>query len=83
MVAVAYKLTSAAMRVVVGKIDCWNHRGGFAFAKTGDGTRFFLPAAELARAGVQRLDIGDRVRFETREAVGRRAPWGTKIELWR
>jgi cold shock CspA family protein len=74
----------AAMReVVVGKIDCWDCRGGFAFARSADGVRFFLPAAELAKAGVQRLDIGDRVQFETRLAVGRRAPWGTNIEVRR
>jgi len=69
--------------VVVGKIDCWDRRGGFAFAQIGDGTRFFLSALELSRAGIQRLDVGDRVRFVTRMAEGRRAPWGTNIEIQR
>jgi hypothetical protein len=68
--------------VVVGKIVSWDRRG-FAFARTGDGVRFFLGPVELAKAGVQRLDIGDRVRFETRLAVGKRAPWGTNIEVRR
>ena len=68
--------------VVVGKIDCWDRRG-FAFARTADGTRFFLGPIELAKAGIQRLDIGDRVRFVTRLALGRRAPWGVNIEIQR
>ena len=69
--------------VVVGKIDCWDRRGGFAFARTADGTRFFLGPIELAKAGIQRLDIGDRVRFVTRLAVGRRAPWAVGVEIQR
>ena len=68
--------------VVVGKIDCWDRRGGFAFARTADGTRFYIGPAELAKAGIQHLDIGDRVRFQTRLPTARgRAPWGTNIEV--
>jgi len=69
--------------VVIGKIVSWDRRGGFAFAQTGDGTKFFLGALELSRAGIRRLDVGQRVRFQTRLAVGRRAPWGTNIEVRR
>jgi hypothetical protein len=59
-------------------------RRGFAFAQTGDGVRFFLGRLELAKAGVRHLDIGDRVRFETRLPTARgRAPWGTNIEVRR
>jgi cold shock CspA family protein len=70
-------------QVVVGEIDRWDRRGGFAFARTADGVRFYLGPLELSRAGIKRLDIGQRVRFETRLAVGRRAPWGTNIEVTR
>ena len=79
------KQTRTAMReIVVGKIDCWDRRGGFAFAQTADGTRFFLSALELSRAGIQRLDIGDRVRFVKRLATARgRAPWGVNVEVRR
>jgi cold shock CspA family protein len=55
---------------VVGKIVAWDRRG-FAFAQTGDGTRFFLGALELSRAGIRRLDVGQRVRFEIRLATAR------------
>jgi len=71
-------------QIVVGKIDCWDHRGGFAFAQTADGVRFFLSALELSRAGIQRLDVGQRVRFEKHAATARGlAPWGTNIEVRR
>jgi len=71
-------------QIVVGKIDCWDRRGGFAFARTADGTRFFLAAVELSRAGIQRLDVGQRVRFEKHPATARgQSPWGTNIEVWR
>ena len=72
------------MREVVDeKIVSW-HRRGFAFAQTGDGTKFFLGALELSRAGIRRLDVGQRVRFEKHPATARGlAPWGTNIEVWR
>ena len=56
--------------VVLGKIVLWDRRG-FAFAQTGDGTRFFLAALELSRAGIRRLDVGQRVRFEKHPATAR------------
>ena len=49
--------------VVVGKIDVWDRRGGFAFAQTGDGTRFFLSALELSRAGILANALANRSCF--------------------
>ena len=67
---------------VVGTVISWDRRG-FAFAQTADGRRFFVGGRELRLAGIQRLDVGQRVFFETRLASAGRAPWGTNIEIRR
>jgi hypothetical protein len=63
-----------------GIIISWDPRG-YAFARTSDGTAFYLGGPELRRAGVRRLEIGDRVLFEKRLATTGRAPWGANIRV--
>lgn len=37
---------------------------GFAFIKTDDGTDYFLHHTELANCGINKLQVGDLIRFE-------------------
>jgi cold shock CspA family protein len=77
---VTLAIDTAMRELVVGKVISWDRRG-FAFAQTADGRRFFVGGRELRLAGIQRLEIGELVRFETRLATAGRAPWGTNIRV--
>jgi cold shock CspA family protein len=59
-----------------------SYNGRFAFARLDrDGKDVFIGGAELARAGIPRLEIGARVSFEVRKSTGNRKPWAWKIRV--
>jgi cold shock CspA family protein len=58
----------------------WNWRGGFARADRG-GPDVYLGPAEIARAGIERLEAGARICFEVRKDRQGRKPWATNIRL--
>jgi cold shock CspA family protein len=63
----------------LGTVIFWNWRYGFAHADRG--MDVYLGPAELARAGIERLEVGQRIRFETRKATHGRKPWAARIRL--
>ena len=64
----------------LGTVIFWNGRFGFARADRG-GDDVYLGASELVRAGLVRLEIGSRIRFEVRKATHHRKPWAARIRL--
>jgi cold shock CspA family protein len=77
-------LTSSAMNtddeLDFGTVVFWDGRYGWARVDRG-GPDVYLGAAELVRAGIERLKIGNRIRFEVRKATDGRRPWAAKIRL--
>jgi cold shock CspA family protein len=58
----------------------WN--GRYAFARLDrDGQDVYLGAPQLARAGIERLKIGQQLRFEVRPGTDGRKPWAARIRL--
>jgi cold shock CspA family protein len=64
----------------LGTVIFWNGRYGFARVDRG-GTDVYLGASELVRAGLVRLEIGSRIRFEVRKATHGRKPWAAQIRI--
>jgi cold shock CspA family protein len=67
------------------ELDCgtvlfWSPRYGWARVDRG-GFDVYIGPAELARAGIERLEVGQHIRFETRKATHGRKPWAAKIRL--
>ena len=58
----------------------WNGRYGWARVDRG-GPDVYLGAAELVRAGIERLEAGARLAFEVRKSTHGRKPWVAKIRL--
>jgi cold shock CspA family protein len=65
--------------LVPATVVFWNNR--FGFARTDRGGQVYIGAAELARAGIARLEIGERIFFEVRPATHKRKPWAARIRL--
>jgi cold shock CspA family protein len=63
----------------LGTVTFWN--GRFGFARVDRGGDVYLGAAELVRAGLVRLEIGSRIRFEVRKATHGRNPWAARIRI--
>jgi cold shock CspA family protein len=63
-----------------GTVVFWNGRYGWARVDRG-GPDVYLGAAELVRAGIERLERGSRVCFEVRKATHGRQPWAARIRL--
>jgi cold shock CspA family protein len=63
----------------LGTVLFWNGRYGFARADRG--MDVYLGPAELARTGIERLEVGQRIRFEARKATHGRKPWAANIRL--
>jgi cold shock CspA family protein len=57
----------------------WN--GRFGFARVDRGGQVYLGAAELVRAGITRVETGQRIRFEVRKASHKRKPWAANIRV--
>jgi cold shock CspA family protein len=64
----------------LGRVVSFNGRFAFVRPDRG-GTDVYLGQPELARAGIERLQIGARVAFEIRRDRHRRKPWGANIRL--
>ena len=62
-----------------GVVTFWD--GRFGFARLDRGGDVYLGAAELVRAGLVRLEIGSRIRFEVRKATHGRKPWAARIRV--
>jgi cold shock CspA family protein len=67
------------------ELDCgtvlfWNGRYGWARCDRG-GPDVYLGAAELVRAGIERLETGARIVFEARKSTHGRKPWAARIRL--
>ena len=59
-----------------------SYNGRFAFARLDpDGRDVFIGGAELARAGIPRLEVGARVSLEVRKSTGNRKPWAWNIRV--
>jgi cold shock CspA family protein len=63
-----------------GTVTFWKGRFGFARLDRG-GPDVYLGAPELARAGIEHLEIGARLCFEMRRATHRRNPWAARIRI--
>jgi cold shock CspA family protein len=63
-----------------GTVINWSSRYGFV-RPDGGGSDVYLGAAQLVRAGIERLKIGDRIRFEVRPGTDGRKRWAAKIRL--
>jgi cold shock CspA family protein len=70
---------SAEPELELGTVIFWNWR--FGFARADRGMDVYLGPAELARAGIERLEVGARICFEVRQATHGRKPWAAKIRL--
>jgi cold shock CspA family protein len=64
----------------LGTVIFWNWRYGWARVDRG-GPDVYLGAAELARAGIERLERGSRICFEVRQATHGRKPWAANIRV--
>jgi cold shock CspA family protein len=64
----------------LGTVIWFDGRRGFARPDRGN-RDIYLGAPELARAGIKRLDVGQRVCFEVRKATHGRRPWAARIRL--
>jgi cold shock protein len=54
--------------VIKGVVKFYNEQKGFGFIQPEDGSKdVFVHATALERAGIQRLNEGDTVSFDTRE----------------
>jgi len=62
-----------------GTVIFWN--GRYGFARVDRGGDVYLGASELVRAGLVRLEIGSRIRFEVRKAAHGRKPWAAQIRV--
>jgi cold shock CspA family protein len=63
-----------------GTVLFWNARYGWARCDRTN-SDVYLGPAELARAGIERLEAGARICFEVRQATHGRKPWAAKIRL--
>jgi cold shock CspA family protein len=72
--------TKADDELDFGTVLFWNGRYGWARVDRG-GPDVYLGVPELARAGIERLAIGSRIRFEIRKASHKRKPWAARIRL--
>jgi cold shock CspA family protein len=72
--------TDTADEGELGTVIFWNGRYGFARVDR-DGMDVYLGASELVRAGLVRLEIGSRIRFEIRKASHGRKPWAAQIRV--
>jgi cold shock CspA family protein len=63
-----------------GTVLFWNGRYGWARVDRG-GPDVYLGVPELDRAGIKRLEVGQRLTFEIRKATHGRKPWAMRIRL--
>ena len=63
-----------------GTVLFWSLRYGWARCDRTN-SDVYLGPAELARAGIERLEAGARICFEVRQATHGRKPWAAKIRL--
>jgi cold shock CspA family protein len=63
-----------------GTVIFWNGRFGWA-RRDGGGADIYLGIPQLERAGIARLEIGFRLRFEVRKSTHGRKPWAARIRL--
>jgi cold shock CspA family protein len=63
----------------LGTVIFWN--GRYGFARVDRGGDVYLGASELVRAGLVRLEVGSRIRFEVRQATHGRKPWAAQIRV--
>jgi cold shock CspA family protein len=52
--------------IAAGIVISWYADRGFGFARSDDGGEIFLGRSELLRAGIQNLQIGQRLSFRLR-----------------
>ena len=64
----------------LGTVIFWSWRGGWARVDRG-GSDVYLGPGEIARAGIERLEVGQRIRFETRQDKHGCKPWARRIRL--
>jgi cold shock CspA family protein len=69
----------AECELVPATVIFWT--GRFGFARVDRGGDVYLGAAQVARAGIERLEIGARIYFEVRKATHNRRPWAARIRL--
>jgi cold shock CspA family protein len=63
-----------------GTVLFWSPRYGWARVDRG-GFDVYIGPAELARAGIERLEAGARICFEVRKATHGRKPWAARIRV--
>jgi cold shock CspA family protein len=64
----------------LGTVIFWSWRGGWARVDRG-GSDVYLGPAEIARAGIERLQPGARICFEVRQDKHGRKPWARRVRL--
>ena len=61
-----------------GTVLFWSLRYGWARCDRTN-SDVYLGPRELTRAGIERLEVGQRIRFEPRPATHGRKPWAANI----